>query len=157
MVERVGTRYVLDRSLAKLDVAEFEQAARASEAGDDDAAASAAALYRGELAEAEDYPWIEPERERLRRAVLDVLARTAERRRQAGDLAGAAAALDRAVDIDRYSEPLYRDLMAVQRQQGREDAVRRTYARVEGALAEIGLTPEPRTSAMLDSGVPGPS
>jgi hypothetical protein len=47
--------------------------------------------------------------------------------------------------------------MALHRRQGREDAVRRTYARVEGALAEIGVTPEPRTTALLDGGASNPS
>jgi hypothetical protein len=43
--------------------------------------------------------------------------------------------------------------MELHRQQGREDAVRRTYARVEGALAEIGLKPEPSTTALRDNGI----
>lgn len=153
VVARVGTRYVLDRSLVALDVADFE---RAAEAGDDDAAARAAALYRGELATGEDYPWIEPERERLRGVAADVLARAARRCRSSGDLDGAAAALDRALSIERYSEPLFCELMAVYREQRREDAVRRTYARLEAALAEIREKPDPRTRALYASAAPLP-
>ena len=149
VVSRIGARYQLDRSRIALDVADFEEAARS----EPDAAV---ALYRGELADGEDYPWIEPDRERLRRTVLDLLAESVQRRRSAGDLAGAAAALDRAVDIDRYSEPLYRELMAVQREQGREDAVRRTYDRLVQALAELGAEPEPRTAALLRDAAPQP-
>lgn len=149
VVSRVGARYQLDRSRIALDVADFEEAARS----EPDAAV---ALYRGELAEGEDYPWIEPDRERLRRTVLDLLAQSVQRRRSAGDLASAAAALDRAVDIDRYSEPLYRELMAVQREQGREDAVRRTYDRLVQALAELDAEPEPRTAALLRDAAPQP-
>jgi DNA-binding SARP family transcriptional activator len=142
VVERTGAWYRLDASLS-IDVRHLDAAATAAASGDDAAA---------ERAAGQDYPWVEPERERLRRTVLDTLSRLAERRRAAGDLEGAAAALDRAISIDRHSEPLYRELMAVQRQQRREDAVRRTYARLERALAEIDATPEPQTTALLDTG-----
>lgn len=111
-------------------------------------------LYRGELAEGWDFAWAEADRERLRLLLLNTISRYAEACRAAGDLAAAESAIDRALAIDRYSEPLYRDLMALHRQQGREDAVRRDYARVEGALAEIGMKPEPRTSALLNGDEP---
>jgi hypothetical protein len=42
--------------------------------------------------------------------------------------------------------------MGVQRQQRREDAVRRTYARLQRALAEIDAAPEAQTTALLDTG-----
>lgn len=149
VVVRLGTRYQLLRTKVALDVAAFEDAVPAARAGSPGAAERAAELYRGELAEGEDYPWAGADRERLRRAVLDSLAHSVERCRSAGDLAGAAAALDRAVGIDRYSEPLYCELMVVYRQQGREDAVRRTYERLRAALDEINARPDPRTTALL--------
>jgi DNA-binding SARP family transcriptional activator len=154
VIDRDGPRYQLTDRLPSLDVREFEAAARAAESGDRQAAKRAIALYRGDLAEGWDFPWAEADRERLRLLLLNTISRYAEACRAAGDLAAAESAIDRALAIDRYSEPLYRDLMALHRQQGREDAVRRDYARVEGALAEIGMKPEPRTSALLNGDEP---
>ena len=155
VIDRDGPRYQLTGRLRHVDVREFEDAVRAAESGDAEAARRAIALYRGELAAGYDYPWIEPDREHLRLLLFNTISRRVEACREAGDLEGAAAALSRGISVDRFSEPLYRDLMAVQRAQGREDAVRRTYARVEAALAEIGMKPEPRTTALLDGGAPG--
>lgn len=148
VVVRVGARYQLVRAKVALDVAAFEEAVQAAR-GTPGAAERAAEVYRGELAEGEDYPWAEADRERLRRAVLDSLAHSVEQCRSAGDLAGAAAALERAVGIERYSDPLYCELMVVYRRQGREDAVRRTYERLRAALHEIDATPDPRTTALV--------
>jgi DNA-binding SARP family transcriptional activator len=157
VIDRDGPRYRLTDRLRHVDVREFEAAVRAAESGDAEAAQRAIDLYRGDLAEGYDYAWIEPDREHLRLLLFNAISRRVEACRAAGDLEGAAAALSRGIAVDRFSEPLYRDLMAVQRAQGREDAVRRTYTRVEGALAEIGMKPEPRTTALLDGGTPGPS
>lgn len=153
VIDRDGPRYLLTDRLRSVDVREFEEAARAAASGDAAAARRAIDLYRGELAEGWDYPWAEADRERLRRTLLDTISKHAEACRAAGDLAGAEEAINRALAVDPYSEPLYRDLMELHRQQGREDAVRRTYARVEGALAEIGLKPEPSTTALRDNGI----
>jgi DNA-binding SARP family transcriptional activator len=145
-VERAGAWYRLDDSIS-VDVREFEAAA-AEEAG----AERAASLYRGHFAAGCDFTWAEAERQRLRGLAIDALTRLADQRRAAGDFAGAASALDRAIALDPTSEPLYRDLMAVQRESRREDAVRRTFARLRAALAEIDAKPDAETVALLDAG-----
>ena len=148
-VELSSGRYRLDSEVIIVDVREFEGAARAAASSDKSAAQRAIDLYRDKFAAGEDFVWAEPHRERLRRTVQTVIARLVADCRAGGDLQAAEVLLDRAINIDPGSEPLYRDLMEVQRAQGNEDGVRRTYARLEAALANLGLRPTARTRALL--------
>jgi hypothetical protein len=47
--------------------------------------------------------------------------------------------------------------MEVQRAQGNEDGVRRTYTRLEAALANLGLRPTARTKALFTADASSPS
>ncbi|MGH9067229.1 MAG: BTAD domain-containing putative transcriptional regulator, partial [Acidimicrobiales bacterium] len=68
------------------------------------------------------------------------------------------AALQRALSIDPYVEELARRTMAAQVDLGDRAGAARTYRRLEAALAELDVDPEPdtqRLAATLASG-PGP-
>ncbi|HSH62473.1 MAG TPA: BTAD domain-containing putative transcriptional regulator [Acidimicrobiales bacterium] len=150
VIERVGPRYRLDPSRVTVDLWQFEDALTAAAKGDDGAANSAADCYGGELAAGEDFVWAEPVREALRRRVVDHLTTLAQRKRAGGDLQGALRAMEQAIEADPYGEDLYRDVMLLQRELGRRDAVRRTYQLLETRLSEIGQKPNPETDALLD-------
>ncbi|MDQ1439264.1 MAG: hypothetical protein QOK43_2893 [Acidimicrobiaceae bacterium] len=148
-VELVSGRYRLDTEVISIDVRQFEAAAAAAASGDLAAAQRAVDLYRDELAADEDFLWAEPHRERLRGVMVRVIGRLTANCRASGDLDRAALLLERAISIRPDSEPLYRDLMEVERAQGNEDGVRHTYARLEAALAREKLKPTARTKALL--------
>jgi DNA-binding SARP family transcriptional activator len=148
VVERVGQRYRLHPARVDVDLWRFEDHLAAAGRGDDEGAQAAADTYRGDLLHAEDYPWADAVRERLRRRAVDNLTALAERRRVAGDRDGARHLLERAVEHDPYSEELYRSLMRLEREAGREDAVERTFRLLEQRLAELGLTPDERSRAL---------
>jgi len=155
VVARVGDHYRLDTELFDCDVWRFQAAlgeARATR-DDEDAAAAlerVADEYAGDLLAGSYYGWCEEEREDLRRRAVDALARLADLREDAGHRERALALLDRAVEIDRYGEELYRRIMRLQGDLGREDAVRRTLRLLESRLSELGVDPETETRRLAE-------
>jgi TolB-like protein/Tfp pilus assembly protein PilF len=95
----------------------------------------ALALYRGELLEgfhidvAGFEPWLDLERARLRRRATDAAVAVADRQERAGDLAGASASLQRALELQPTHEHLARRGMLLRARMG--DAA--------GALADYEL------------------
>ncbi len=143
-------RYRIDPQLVEVDLwrsrRALEEAARAPDTAQRRRAlATAAGLYRGELAAGGAADWLEPARETLRRQAVDALALLADLDEQAGDLDAALAALDQAIGHDPYAEPLYRRIMRLQARLGRPDAVQRTLRLLETRLAELDTEPEPDT------------
>jgi DNA-binding SARP family transcriptional activator len=153
MVELVGERWRVNPELVDCDVWEFQAALADAAAADGqaklDALARAAALYGGTLLDGEEFEWLEEAREELRRQAADVAGRLAELREQAGDLDGAIAALKDGARWDAYNEELYQCIMRLQARLGRLDAVRRTYARLQERLADLGADPDEATERLL--------
>lgn len=105
-------------------------------------------LYTAELAEDLTYEWAETERENLRRHATDALSQLARLTRKTHP-DRAITALQTAINHDPYAEPLYCDLMRLQADTGRADAVRRTYDLLKARLADIDTEPEEETHRLF--------
>ncbi|MFB4302235.1 BTAD domain-containing putative transcriptional regulator [Actinomadura sp. NTSP31] len=148
-------RYRIDSDVLDVDLWELMAALAAAGPGtDDDARAEAlfrvGDLYTGEFASALDGVWAQTQREYLRRTVGDALAHLT-RIIQEDDPERALAVLERAIEHDAFTEPLYRHIMRLQARLGRPDAVRRTYGLLESRLVEIDAEPEEETSQLVRS------
>jgi predicted ATPase/DNA-binding SARP family transcriptional activator len=145
----------LDPEAVETDVAELEAAlALGPEAGSDrvPALAKALALYRGELLPGHYEDWIEPVRRRLERRLLEGARELATALEAQGDLAGAIAALRRAVEIDPLGEEAHRELMAALVRAGESAKALEVYAHVSGRLErELGASPSTATAALASS------
>ena len=153
-VELLGDRLRVNPALVDADVWRFQAALAAATATTDtqtklDALTQATIAYGGTLLEGADYDWAEAAREELRRQAADVAGRLAELREQVGDLDGAIAALEDGARWDAYNEELHQRIMRLQAQLGRLDAVRRTYARLQERLADLGADPDEATERLL--------
>jgi DNA-binding SARP family transcriptional activator len=136
-------RYRLDPALMDIDLRDFQSALRtARDAGSPQsrlaACRQAAGCYRGPLCDGAGYDWAEPYAEAARRHALDNWAHIAEILRDT-DPEQAMAALEAAITHDPYNEYTYQQLMRLQAQVGRTDAVRRTLQLLRARLKEIGV------------------
>ncbi|MFI0412369.1 BTAD domain-containing putative transcriptional regulator [Actinomadura sp. 3N508] len=113
-----------------------------------DALAPVSDLYTGEFASGLEYEWADAHREYLRRAVVDALGHLVQLTQQEQP-ERALATLERAITHDPYSETLYRDVMYLQAQLGRPDAVRRTYQLLASRLNEIDAEPDEDTHRLM--------
>lgn len=144
-VERVGQQHRLDASLFDVDLWHFEDALASAAKGDDNAARQAADAYTADLLQGEDLLWAELARGNLRRRALSNLTDLAERRRAAGDLAGALHAAELAVEHDPDTEEHYQRVMALCRDLGRPEAARRTFEALVARLRRLGLSPSDKS------------
>jgi DNA-binding SARP family transcriptional activator len=154
IVERVGQCYRLDTGLVTCDLWRFQRALETAASAADDQRAyasldTAVSEYREELCEGGDYAWVEPARDDLRRRALDALVRLAELDEGAGELEGATARLERAIEVDPYAEAVYGRLIALYGRRGQPDAARAVHARLVAHLDEIGADPQAETDALL--------
>ena len=138
-------RYRLDPALIDVDLWKFQAALEAARTAPDDqarlaACQQAASYYRGQLADGAGYEWAEPYAETARRRALDVYARIAEILKPT-DPEQALAVLETALTHDPYNEYTYQQIMRLQAEAGRPDAVRRTLQLLETRLGELGVTP----------------
>lgn len=136
-------RYRLDPALIEVDLWHFQAAldtARDAVSAPARLAAcrQAAGCYRGPLCDGAGYDWAEPYAETARRQALDNWAHIAEILRDT-DPEQAMAALEAALNHDPYNEYTYQQLMLLQAQAGRTDAVRRTLQLLQARLKEIGV------------------
>ncbi len=141
-----GGRYRLDPSLIDADLWRFTAAladAQAAATGEDQLTAlrRATTLYQGPPADG-GYDWAERDAEPARRQALDAQARIAAILADR-DPEQALAALETALTHDPYNEAVYQQIMDLQAQLGRPDAVRRTLRLLETRLAELGQSPGP--------------
>ncbi|VVJ21529.1 Uncharacterised protein [Amycolatopsis camponoti] len=144
-------RYRLEPAVVEVDYWVFAGAlARRRTTTDDQqrAAAYAAivASYGGELAAGVEAEWITALREGVRRDALDAVAALARARVQS-DPESTLELLESARDFDPHNELLYRDIMRLEHNLGRHDAIARTLRLLEARLAEIDETP---TSATIE-------
>jgi DNA-binding SARP family transcriptional activator/nucleoid-associated protein YgaU len=110
--------------------------------------------YTAPLAETFDYDWLEQHREHARRQAITALLRLAEAT-DAEDAAAQLGFLDRASDLDPYSEDLARrTILAANRAEDTAAASRR-YERLRTALADLDEEPS-FTLAELTSSQDGP-
>lgn len=136
VIERTGNRYRLDTSLVDVDLWQFEDALRhaLSESAHRRTAADA---YSGNLLDGEYFEWAETPREELRRRAVDNLTALAELEENDGNADRAIAALNRAIALDPYAEPLYSAQTALQRRLGRTDAADRTIRLLQQRMQEL--------------------
>ncbi|GAA4242346.1 hypothetical protein GCM10022254_75030 [Actinomadura meridiana] len=142
-------RYRLDPGLIEVDEQHLAAALTGARHATTDADRIAALtrvtdLYTDEFAAGFSYGWAENHREHLRRAVTDALTRLA-RLLQHDHPEEALAALERAVTLDPYAEPLYRTIMQLQTQLGHPDAAERTYQLLTTHLIDIDAEPNDQT------------
>ncbi len=157
VLEKIGEHYRAKPTEISCDLWDFQAAlAEAARASHDETARRALChaldAYRGDLLEgADDDPWVEPVRAELHRRALDAQLRLAELDEHAGDLAGALAVLERAIELDRYAEEPYRRLMALHARCGRPDAIATTWKLLRRRLAELDLDVEAATVTLYRS------
>lgn len=152
-------RFELDTRDVDVDVWRFDSAvAEAARATDIECRTAALERaieeVRGEPLDGIDYEWAEPVRERVRRRAVDALSELADLRARFGRFDEAIALTERALQLDRASEDLYRRLMVLQQRAGRPEAARRAFHQCQLELEELGVEPDPETRAIADSGSP---
>ena len=144
------TTVQLDPDAIATDVAELgeclERAARVEGSDRRQALAAALALHAGELLPGHYQEWIEPERDRLRRALVRAARELAVELARGNDIAGAVEALGRAIQTDRLAEEAYRELMALHAAAGEPGAGLRVYHELVATLErELGSRPSAAT------------
>ena len=148
-IEASGDQLVLDPAGVDVDAAAFE---RELGEGTPDALARALARYRGDLldgftlAEEPFEEWLLPERARLRTLAAGAFARLLEHHVEARDFEAGIALAERALALDRTSEPAYRALMRLHADAGSRSNAARSYERCRQALGEeLGISPSAET------------
>jgi pimeloyl-ACP methyl ester carboxylesterase/DNA-binding SARP family transcriptional activator len=127
-----------------------DRAVAAVAAGDlDEAAVRAAAsleVASRPFLPAEDAPWVDEVRGRLRVAHLQALEARAAAATGRGEAATAEAALTRLLELEPYRESAVRDLMDLQVRAGRRAEAVQVYEQLRARLAtDLGLDPAPET------------
>ncbi|MEU8632714.1 BTAD domain-containing putative transcriptional regulator [Amycolatopsis sp. NPDC048633] len=147
-------RYRLEPTVVEVDYWTFADALARRRTTTDDhhrAAANAAivASYGGELAAGVEAEWLTALREGVRRDALDAVAALARARIQS-DPESTLKLLESARDVDPHNELLYRDIMRLEHNLGRHDAIARTLRLLEARLAEIDETPTAATIELAE-------
>jgi DNA-binding SARP family transcriptional activator len=109
--------------------------------------------YRGPFAHGSDYVWVDTVREHLAVKATDAairLARAAEAPdAPSGDRDAVLALLEHLAQAHPDHERLAQHAIRLYQAAGRHDAARHTYTRLERALADLGLVPEPPTKSLV--------
>jgi DNA-binding SARP family transcriptional activator len=155
LVAREGAAYVLTLPAgADADVVEFQdrldEARRRARDGDAssavDAYEAALSAYAGELLPEEGpADWVVDRRERLRQQAVEAARQAAAGRLELGEPSAAIAACQRGLEIERFDDALWRQLIAAQLASGELAAANRSQASYEQVLAELGLANQPVT------------
>ena len=113
---------------------------------------AALAQYKGDLLPGQYEDWLLEARSELDRQCADLCDLLAEARARTGDLAGAAAAARRRIQLQPLEEAGYCTLMLLQADLGDRAGAVSTYHHCASVLErELGILPGPATAA----GVPG--
>ncbi|UOX88408.1 LysM peptidoglycan-binding domain-containing protein [Amycolatopsis sp. FBCC-B4732] len=147
-------RYRLAPTVVEVDYWSFADAVARRRTTTDDRQRVAAntaivAGYGGELAAGIETEWITALREGVRRDALDAVAALARGQVQ-NDPESTLELLESARDFDPHNELLYRDIMRLEHNLGRHDAIPRTLRLLEARLAEIDETPTPTTIELAE-------
>ncbi|MEV0318139.1 BTAD domain-containing putative transcriptional regulator [Streptomyces sp. NPDC050658] len=155
IVHRSDGLYGLDHQQVSVDLWEFRDAVkRARASGESEQSRQAyllraIALYGGDFADDVPSEWAEAPRETLRRECLDSVS-TRVRALRGTDPREALNLLERARELDRYNEAIYRDIARMQAFMGEDDAVPRTFDLLRRALAEVDESPNRATVALFE-------
>jgi ATP/maltotriose-dependent transcriptional regulator MalT/DNA-binding SARP family transcriptional activator len=148
-------RYSFNRRVDyQYDVEDFEEHLRLAEQAADDAARlgeyrAVVELARGAFLENLFADWIEPERERLRQALLSALLGMADLQLGQGHGKEALEGCQRALSIDPCLEKAHRLAMRVYARQGDRGALQHQYQTCRQAVAtQLGLSLSPETEAL---------
>jgi DNA-binding SARP family transcriptional activator len=158
-----------DSETCRVDLRAFgierDAALAAAEAGDDEGVVAHAtrgiAEYRGDLLPGAYEDWLVEARSQLERQCVDLCDLACEAQVRRGDLAGAAAAARRRIELQPLEEVGYRTLMRLQADLGDRAGAVSTYHHCASVLErELGIVPDPQTRQMFesliaDSGPPG--
>lgn len=106
-------------------------------------------LYTAPLADACDYDWVEPHREKARQQASDAHLLLADALLP-DDPQGASEVLDRAIGLDRYNEALYRKAMEAHHALGDRDRVRILLQALTIALADLDAEPDDETVGLAE-------
>ncbi|WP_243793806.1 LysM peptidoglycan-binding domain-containing protein [Saccharopolyspora gloriosae] len=109
-----------------------------------------AETYRGELADGMSALWLDGPREAAHRTALDALAGMAAHYR-GNDPQRQLQLLEHARFLNPENEAIYRDIIRVQAELGRTDAISRTVHLLTTTLADIGERPDPGTLTLARS------
>jgi len=144
----------LDGAAVTCDAAELD---RLAAAGTPEAAARAAALYRGdlldgmEIADAAFQEWLTGERARLRRQAQGVMARLLAHQSASGEAEPAIATARHLLALDPLDETTHRAVMRLYAETGdRGMAIRQFEACRQALRAELDLDPEAATHALAE-------
>lgn len=153
---KAGEQYQPTDEEVSCDLWDFQRAlADAARAHNDEDAREALRLavdvYKGDLLEGSDYPWVETVRHDLHRRALDAHLRLAEHEENAGYNDAAVQVLEHAIDLDRYAEEPYRRLMTLHATRYRLDAVTATWCLLHQRLGDLDLDVEAITARLYRS------
>jgi DNA-binding SARP family transcriptional activator len=148
----------VDAPTCQVDVRVFDTertaALTAAESGDDDAVighgTNAIAQYRGDLLPGLYDDWLTEARARLERQCVELCDLVSATRARAGDLAGAATAARRRIELQPLEEVGYRVLMGLQADMGDRAAAVSTYHHCASVLErELSVVPDDATRAVF--------
>ncbi|MEV3854965.1 BTAD domain-containing putative transcriptional regulator [Streptomyces sp. NPDC050095] len=156
-VLRQGELHKLNTALIETDLAEFDEALHKAAAAAQDSQRRAAwhrALqhYGGPFAQGNDYLWSDATREDLATKATEAAVRLADHAEHSGDERDAHRALDALEKILTHHpdrERPYQAAIRLHQAAHRPDAARQVYGRLERHLADLGLTPESATQALV--------
>jgi DNA-binding SARP family transcriptional activator len=145
--DRAGAGIALDLP-RDVDVEEFD---RLVGAGDRASLERAVELASGPLLADLADDWVLQAQDAYRDRLLEALARLADERERAGDVAGAIAFTRRMLEHDRLSEAAHRSLMRRLALAGERGQALAAYRRCQAVLgAELGVAPSADTRALAD-------
>ena len=146
VLDHRAIRWRMDTPVS-LDVAEFELAV-GDAAADPDRLKAGIDRYRGDLLPGLYDEWLEPHRERLRRAFVDALVLLANRLEQRREYREAMAIMRRVIAADPLDEPAYRGLIRLAAAAGDRSAGLHAYHACSTVLNnDLGVAPSPETQA----------
>jgi DNA-binding SARP family transcriptional activator len=152
-VVKSGGRYRLDPTAVDVDVWTLRDLLRAATTATGprrrDLLTAACDLYCAPLADGQDYEWLPPHRETVRRwgaeahlLLADDLIDT--------DPQAASELLDKAITLDRYHEALYTRAMHARHALGDADGIRALLRALTKALADLDAEPQEATIALAN-------
>ncbi|MCZ7423787.1 BTAD domain-containing putative transcriptional regulator [Verrucosispora sp. WMMA2121] len=147
-VIKVAGRYRLDPATVDIDVWRLRDLMRdasiATEPRRRELLTAACDLYNAPLADGQDYEWLQPHREAVRRWGTEAHLLLADDLLD-HDPQAASDLLDKAIGLDRYNEATYRKAMRARHALGDTDGIRTLLRALTKALADIDTEPQEDT------------
>ncbi|GAA3943185.1 LysM peptidoglycan-binding domain-containing protein [Actinoplanes auranticolor] len=141
-------RYRLDPATVDVDVWTLRELMRsasiATQARRRELLTAACDLYTAPLAEGQDYEWVQPHRETVRRWGTEAHLMLADDLLD-DDPQAASGLLDKAINLDRYNEALYTKAMLARHALGDADGIRTLLRALTKALADLDAEPQEDT------------